>query len=280
MADDLKKNRTQALSKFSRNLKSFTKLLEDNSPKSLVVPQFEVVNSCWKVLEDVHDEYLGETDDDIEEGVAGGVSYLDGPGERRTTALLAYSAYLKAADQSEDDAAKQKAHEARELADVRQEKEAKALQAAEEAKLKAELSRQFGSLKLEVETGIVCFSQLARGLLESLDGASEEVQRSEWLKAESEFSKLKDKQLQLASLETDGQDVTDVKKKFEEDAAVAFLNLQKWVLPQLTVSTAVVKTSGGSSSSTTRRERVSLPEFKGDIKASPFLKYGWLSGRR
>ena len=66
MADDLKRKRTQALSKFTRNLNSFTKLLEDNSPKSLVDPQFETVNSCWKVLEDVHDDYIAVTDEDIE----------------------------------------------------------------------------------------------------------------------------------------------------------------------------------------------------------------------
>ena len=84
--------------------------------------------------------------------------------------------------------------------------------------------------------------------------------------------------LQLVSLDP-LHDVADVRKKFEEDAESAFLDLQKWVLPKLKVSSAsaVVKTSGGDSSST-RRERVSLPEFKGDVKASPFLKFPvWLS---
>ena len=110
----------------------------------------------------------------------------------------------------------------------------------------------------------------------SLDGASEEVKRNEWLKAESEFGKLKNSLLHLVSLDLAG-DVTGVKKKFEDEAELAFLELQKWVLPQLKLSSSVVKTSGGDSTST-RRERVSLPEFKGDVKASPFLKFPvWLS---
>ena len=143
MADELKKKRSQALSKFTRNLNSFSKLLENNSPKVLVDPQFEVVNSCWKVLEDVHDEYLDATDEDIDGD--GGVSYLDTPGERRTTALLAYADYLKAADQTEDAAAKQKAHEARLLEEERLKREATAAKEAEEAKVKDELAQKFGS---------------------------------------------------------------------------------------------------------------------------------------
>ena len=74
--------------------------------------------------------------------------------------------------------------------------------------------------------------------------------------------------------------MADVKKKFEESANVEFLNLQKWVLPKLKVSgSSDVKTSGGKSlPSTTKRESVSLPEFKGDMKASPFLKFPiWLN---
>ena len=79
MADELKKKRTKALSKFTRNLNSFTKLLEDNSPKALVDPKYEAVNSCWKVLEDVHDDYLEATDEDIEGD--GGVSLIFQPSE-------------------------------------------------------------------------------------------------------------------------------------------------------------------------------------------------------
>ena len=94
---------------------------------------------------------------------------------------------------------------------------------------------------------------------DSLDEASEEVKRCEWLKVESEFGKLKDKFLQWVSLDPLG-DVTDV-KKFEDNAETAFLDLQSWVLPKLKVSSAsLVKTSGGDSSST-RKERVKLSEL-------------------
>ena len=118
-----------------------------------------MVNSCWQVLEDVHDEFLAATDEDIDGD--GGISYLDAPRERRTTALLAYSAYLKAADQTEDAAAKQRAHEARLLEEERLKREAAAAQEAEEAKLKDELARKFGSLQLEVESGVDHFSRWA-----------------------------------------------------------------------------------------------------------------------
>ena len=155
--------------------------------------------------------------------------------------------------------------------------EATAAKEAEEAKVKDELAQKFGSLKLEVESGVGSFGRWVRGLRDSLDEASEEVKRCEWLKVESEFGKLKDKFLQWVSLDPLG-DVADVKKEFEEDAEKAFLDLQSWVLPKLKVSsTSHVKTSGGDLSST-RRERVKLPEFKGDVKASPFLKFPiWLA---
>ena len=266
-----KKKRSKVLGTFTRNLNTFTGLLEADSPKSLVEPQYEVLKTCWSALEEAQDEYLDATED-ID--AAGGLDYLDNPGVRHTDALKAYAAYLKAADVSELAAVKQRAHDAGLLEHEQRKREADQRLKEEQAKAKEELTQKFASLKLEVDVGVGSFSHLTQGLKDSLEDASEEVKREQWLKVDTEFTSLKNKLLEVVSSNQDAEDLTDLKAKFKDDAEVTYLELQKWILPQLK---AVVKTSGGGASSSTKREPISLPEFKGDPVDQPFLKFPvWL----
>ena len=149
----------------------------------------------------------------------------------------------------------------------------------EQAKAKDELSKKFVSLRLEVDAGVDSFGHLVSSLQDSLEDASEEVKREQWLKVDTEFTALKNKVLEVAGLNHDAEDLTELKTKFKDKAEDAYLTQQKWILPQLK---SVVKTSGGAVggavSRTTRREAISLPEFKGDPEEQPFLKFPvWLS---
>ena len=269
---DAKRVRTLAKSKFTRALNVFTRLLAEESPRMLVEPQYETVKSCWESLEKAQDDYLSVTEDDIE--AEGGLDYLDDPGEKHTIALIAYSAWLKAASMAEEEKADQKAHEARLLEDTQRKRLAAESKEAEDAKAMAELEKRFGSMKLEVDSGIDTFSHLTLGLQESLEDASDEVKWSEWEKVDSEFGTLKNKLVELVSMDS-SKDLLELRLKFKNDAEATYLALQKWVLPQLkpkVVVDPVVKTSGGMSCST-RKEQVRLPTFKGDEKSSPFLQY-------
>ena len=266
-----KKERSKVLSKFTKNLNTFVGLLEVNSPKSLVEPQYELLQTCWLALEDAQDKYLDATDDIDADG---GLNYLDAPGVRHTEALKAYAAYLKAADDSELAAVKQRAHEAGMLEHEQRKREADLRLKEEQARAKEELSQRFASLKLEVDVGVESFGHLTRGLKDSLGDASEEVKREQWLKVDTEFASLKKRLLEVVSSNQDAEDLTDLKSRFKDEAEVTYLELQKWILPQLK---AVVKTSGGGSSNSTKREAISLPEFKGDPEDQPFLKFPvWL----
>ena len=140
-----KKKRSKALSKFTKNLNTFNGLLEVNSPKSLVEPQYELVKTCWSTLEDAQDEYL-DAIEDID--AAGGLNYLDDPGVRHTEALKAYAAYLKAADVSELAAVKQRAHDTDLLEHEQRKREADQRHKEDQAKAKEELTLRFAALKL------------------------------------------------------------------------------------------------------------------------------------
>ena len=95
-----KRKRTNALSKFTRNINTFDSLLDDAAPPELMKPQWDVVKTCWQALEKAHDDYL-EKAEDIDDDSAGGSAYIDAPGERHTTSLIRYSAYLKEQAKSE-----------------------------------------------------------------------------------------------------------------------------------------------------------------------------------
>ena len=66
MAAEAKKTRTRALGNFTRNYNQFESMLNESSPAILVNPQYEKLKDCWESLEAAHDDFLDNTDIDIE----------------------------------------------------------------------------------------------------------------------------------------------------------------------------------------------------------------------
>ena len=207
---------------------------------------------------------------------AGGLSYLDEPGEGHTTALVKFSGYLKGQDESEMVKAERKAEVDRLLVEERNKREAKEKKDAEMLRVKEELERRFQSRKLEVDAAIESFNRMAVGLKKTLEDVSDASKYSELKKTELDFKNLKEKYLEFIGI--DGtQDTKDIQEKFAVQAEKMFIDTQAWLLSQLK---DVSITSGGSSgsSSSTKKEAVKLPRFQGDEKMMPFLKFPiWLS---
>ena len=72
MADQQKRKRQQALSKFTRNVNKPTRLTDDVAPTKLVKPRLESVKICWESREKAHNDYA-EKVDDIQQDDDGGL---------------------------------------------------------------------------------------------------------------------------------------------------------------------------------------------------------------
>ena len=176
MADQAKKKRTQALSKFTRNVNKLVTLLEDDAPPELVSPQYDEVQECWKILEDAHDNYLEEIGDEDLDG-PGGLAYLDKPGGDHSTVLVKYSAYLKSQDEAQRQLATRQAEADRLLEVERRNREAKEQKDLEDGVRLDELTRQFDSMSLEVDSEIDLFNRSLLNLEGTLSAASGEDRR-------------------------------------------------------------------------------------------------------
>lgn len=75
MAEQAKKKRSQALSRFTRNVNTLERLINEQSPKELVTPQFETVRTLWQSLEDAQDDFVEKSD--VVEEDAGGLGYFE-----------------------------------------------------------------------------------------------------------------------------------------------------------------------------------------------------------
>ena len=130
MADELKNQRKVALGRFTRNINHLTKLVDSADPSNLVDPQYEKVKVAWEELESAHDNYLKH--EEVDPDNAGVGDYLDDPGERHSTVMLAYSQYLKDKSASDERTASQKAEADRLLDDERRKREARELKEVED----------------------------------------------------------------------------------------------------------------------------------------------------
>ena len=271
MAEVAKKKRTQSLSKFTLNVNKLTKLINNNAPLELVRPQYEKVQECWNILEEAHDTYLEEIDEEDLEG-ARGLAYLDKPGDDHSTVLVLFAAYLKGQDEAQAQAATRQAEQEQLLESNKRVREAKERKDQDEAVRVEELTRQFDSLKSEVDSEVGVFGRSIVNLEDVLKDASGEDKRSKWQKVETEFNQLKDKYVKLGALDP-ARDIADLSDKFKKDAEELFLAKQTWILPLLKDTSPVVAsvTSGGSGS--TRKETVKLPKFSGEEKTIPYLKF-------
>ena len=86
-----KKKRSACLSKFTRNYNILIQRIDDQSPVSLVTPQYDKVKECWLNLEDAHDNFIAATDIEDIENDPEGLKYIDAPNKNYETALKRYS---------------------------------------------------------------------------------------------------------------------------------------------------------------------------------------------
>ena len=107
-----KKKRTRALSNFTRNFNAFQSLLDESAPSILVDPQYAKFKDAWEKLEVAHDDFLAETDIDIETD-KDGESYLNEPTTRYQNIMKLYSTYLKKSADDEQKHTQQKVAEDR-----------------------------------------------------------------------------------------------------------------------------------------------------------------------
>ena len=272
-----KKERTLALSAFTRNLNQLNDLLVESAPPALVTPQFDKVRKCWERLEDAHDTYIGVVDDndmDIETD-KNGLSYIDDSNAKYNTMLKTYAAYLKTSDETIRVETIQKAADERaeEKEDRRQMEIARR---AEETQLRKEQAKEkFDSAAAELKLAIDSFSRVNDGLEDSLGTASVSYKHKEWEKVQSEFSMLKNQVVTVAGIDP-SQDMTEINKHFVDTAEKSFLETKKWLMLALK-DVPMEEKAVVSKSSSTKKESVKLPNFEGDEKSSPFLKFpSWI----
>ena len=267
MADAAKKRRTQAKKNYTRALNIFNTLLAEESPADLVKPQFDKLTSWWDKLEAAQDEYVELNDDEEDD------TFLDQSDQNHQDALKCYSAFLKKEKADEITLCKMKAEENRRLEDERVKREARERKIAEDEKRVAELDINFESEKAEFLAMVESFHSLSTGFQESLEGASDNDKRNEWTKVESEYKLIQTKLTTVSGIGHD-KDLNLLREKFSTDAETSFKALQKWILGELKNSSP---TSGGvvrsSKDYSTKKEAVHLPNFQGNEKSSPYLKF-------
>ena len=173
-ATTTKKRRSAALSTFTRNEKALNALLDDDSPKQVVTPQFEKLQACWNKLEEIHDAFIEVADGEIPEV---DLNKLDEPNERYLAVVKRYSTFLKTSDTVERTQLEQKEKATRDAEEaLRKEVEAER-KATEEEEQKAEMNAKFLSSKAELNTGINAFSRLVASMTLNVGGVSDSVKR-------------------------------------------------------------------------------------------------------
>ena len=269
MADAAKKQRTIALRQYTRNLNHLDKLLDDASPAVLVTPHFEKFQGSWTKLEEAQDKFIELTDIDIEAD-KDGLDFLDEPSERYQQALIRYSTYLKTTEEAQRVQTREKEESDRQVeVESRKQREREARE-EEERLRKQEQDVKFLVSKKELESAIDAFKRSTTNLRDSLEEAGDSDKRREWQKVESEFSELKIKLSQIIAIDPE-QDISDLDKKLVDEAESVYASTQKWIVDES--RDISLNTSGGSRTSATKKEAVTLPSFQGDEKTSPFLNF-------
>ena len=263
-----KRKRTAALSTFTRNVKSLTQMLDSGSPKIVVDTQFEKLQVCWNKLEEAHDEFIKNSEVDLDEDSAD-MKYLDEPSERHLGMVKRYSENFKTSVVVERDEVQQKDAEARAA-------EEKFRREAEEKVRKDEVKARFDSAKAELQMSVASFKRLAVSLKDSVINASDSDKRRELEKLEAEFTSVKQQLIKFAGIDH-SQDISEINETFVSDAEKHYIDFRTFMVGELKDSSS---TSGGAifrTDQTTRKEAVKLPTFQGEEQASPFLNFPiWL----
>ena len=125
---------------------------------------------------------------------------------------------------------------------------------------------------MDFELAVDYFIRVNKDVQEILKDASDVDKRREWEKLEDEIDSLRKKLVALGKIDPT-QDISDIKKKFLDDAETPFTENHKWFVNQLkstsTTSSTTASATGTSSaprvsSSLTKRENVKLPWFYSD----------------
>ena len=272
-----KKERTIALSNFTRNLNSLNTMITNSAQTSIVVEQFNKFKGCWDKLEAAHDAFISVTDIDIETD-KDGLSYIDAPNDKFNAAVQYYSDFLKTANDNEQLQSRANENATRE-AEVETRKQLEATVKDEEERVRLEhLKEKFISTETGLSTSIDSFNRMIVSVTNSLDDASVSYKQKEWTRAEKEFEKLRTELSKLAGIDF-RQDMTAINKTFLDKADTPFIALQKLMIVQLKDAPVLqkpVETVAPPKHSNTKQESVGLPEFKGEEKGkelSPYLKY-------
>ena len=271
-----KKLRASAKGKFTRQEKHLTELLDDvNSAKVIVTPQFDKFVDCWNKLEDAQDAFIAVTEINVEED-ADGIKYLDDISARYRALVKRYAEFLKKANTSDQEELQKIEESARASEETSRKQIETEKRSAEEEFQKQQRDANFLSIKAELETSIDSFKTLTAGLKDSVTNSSDSLKRQELGKVDNEFTSLKGQLAKLAGVDST-KDISEIKKKFVDDAESTFLDFHKAVAKDIKDTV----TSGGSSASdkSTKKEVVKLPKFVGDESSSPspFLTFPiWL----
>ena len=187
-----KKERIRALSNFTRNVNTLTKLLDNSSPNSLTAPQFDKMNKCWERLEEAQDKYLESAEGDMDiETDKDGVAYLDAPSVQYNDILVRYATHVKTSEAENKEALNQQEKDD-EKAREENRRKIESDKIAEDTRLRnEELKMKFDSAAAELSLAIDTFGSLNIGLQDSLTDASVTYKRKEWQRVEKDFELLK-----------------------------------------------------------------------------------------
>ena len=265
-----KKQRSAALSKFTRNLNSLTNLLDSNSPGSLVNPQFDKLKTCYENLEEMHDAFITATEIDVETD-KDGFAYMDGPSDQYNAIMKRYSDSLAVFAEEERGQRKVREHDVREAEMENRRLIETEKRAAEDKAQVEELKTKFDSEEAKLNSAIDSFVRLNTGLKDAIGDASVIFKKKEWQKIDKEFESLKEQLLTVTGMDPT-QNVDTIKTKFVDEAEKSFLETKKWLMAELKDDKTEV-VSSVTSASTTRKEPIKLPNFHGEEKMNPFTEY-------
>ncbi len=266
-----KRKRAAAKGKFTRQETHLTEMINNKSAKVIVTPQYEKFVECWNSLEDAHDGYMEVADFDIEED-DDGLKYLEDPSKRYRILVNRYSEFLKESDDADRTERKQSENDSRAVEEASRKQIEAEKKAAEDDLHKQQLELSFTSAEAELNTSIDSFNRFVLGLKDSVTTSSDSVKRSELERVDVEFKSVKGLLVKLAGVDQT-KDITDIRKKFVDEAEKVYLDFHKDIIQELK---DIIPTSGGSGRNySTKKEAVKLPTFAGDEMSSPspFLSF-------
>ena len=174
-----KKQRAILLKNFTKYLNTFNELLDDESPTTLVSPQFEKLKGCLEKLEDAQDAFLAVTEIDIETD-KDGLSFIDEHNDKFKAAMKRYSTHLKTSNAVDQEQLQRKTEDDRQNEAELRKQIALEKKEADDLLQKEELVTKFNSQKAEFTSAVDAFSRLSLRWKESVAESPDSVKVVEW----------------------------------------------------------------------------------------------------